>query len=191
MQSDSYTPTLISIKSATEQEYLTKFVFDTSGVKVNVWIGARRLPENVNEFVWNDGSVIDFTNWVEGGPTEEIGRDCVEMQSRFTRKFSNISDSNLRGINGKWRDVTCESVNYVICQKLQAWSFPKLQQAFLDARKELKDLLEIVTKQLSDTKNQLTNTQNELHDTTIRLSYAENKIEDSRMNPGKIIRNFN
>jgi hypothetical protein len=191
LQTDLYTPRLVSIKSATEQEYLTNFVFDKSGVQVSVWIGARRLPENSNEFVWNDGSVIDFTNWVEGSPTEEIGRDCVEMQSRFMRKFSNISDSNLRGINGKWRDVICESGNYVICQKLQAWSFPKLQQTFLDARKELKDSLDIVTKKLSDTKNQLTNTQNELHDTTIRLSDAENKIEDSKRNPGKIIRNFN
>jgi len=106
------------------------------------------------------------------------------MQSKFTRKFSNISDSNLRGINGKWRDVTCESGNYVLCQKFQTWLFPQLQKAFLESRKELQDSLNDVTEQLSDTKN-------ELHDTTIRLSDAENKIEDSQRNPGKIMRNFN
>jgi microcystin-dependent protein len=180
LRTDLYTPRLISIKSATEQEYLTNFVFNTSGVKVNVWIGARRLPENGNEFVWNDGSVIDFDNWVEGSPTKEIGRGCVEMQSRLTRRFSNISDSNLRGINGKWRDVTCESGNYVICQKLQAWSFPKLQQTFLDARKELKDSLENVTKQLDNTKNQLEDTKNQLSDTRNQLDDTRNQLSDIR-----------
>jgi hypothetical protein len=166
LRTELYTPRLVSIKSATEQEYLTNFVFDKSGVKINVWIGARRLPENGNEFVWNDGSVIDFTNWVEGSPTEEIGRGCVEMQSRFTRKFSNISDFNLRGINGKWRDGTCESGNYVICQKLQAWSFPKLQQTFLDARKELRD-----------TRNQLNDTRKELYNSNILLIDTRNQLE--------------
>ena len=48
-RTDSVAPTLASIKSAAEQEYLTKFIFETSGVDNNVWIGAKRRPENSNQ----------------------------------------------------------------------------------------------------------------------------------------------
>ena len=177
MQTDLSVPTLVTIKSAAEQEYLTKFVFDTSEVKTNVWIGVKRIG-NGNKFMWDDGSALDFTNW-EGSPSEEIGRDCVEMQSRLARKFSNISDSNLRGINGKWRDVTCESGNYVICQKLQAWSVLKMQKTILDVRRELKGSIEDVTKQLEDTKNQLNDTRNQLNDTRNQLSDTRDKVAAS------------
>ena len=98
-RTNSVTPTLVSIKSAAEQEYLTKFVFETSGVVNSVWIGAKRRPENSTKFVWNDGSDIEFDNWAEGSPTEESRRGCVEMQSEFSKQFSNMSDLDHRAFH--------------------------------------------------------------------------------------------
>jgi hypothetical protein len=54
LQADSFLPRLVSIKSTAEEEYLIEFVFVTSGIKINVWIGAKRT-ENGSQFVWNDG----------------------------------------------------------------------------------------------------------------------------------------
>ena len=159
MQSDAFVPTVASINSAAEQEYLNQFIFGTSGVKIDVWLGAKRTG---NQFAWDDGSAFDYTNWAEGHPSEEIGRDCVEMQSSFMRKFPNESYSNLLGIGGKWKDVTCEAPNYVLCQKLQTWSLQDLQKTFLDFMKKQQDSFKNVTDQLSDTRNQLDNTKNEL-----------------------------
>ena len=191
LQSDSSLPTLASINSAAEQEYLTKFIFDTSGIKISVWIGANRT-ENVSQFVWDDGSAFDFTNWAEGRPYEEIGMDCVEMQSRYTRKFSDITDSNLHSINGKWKDVACEKANYVLCQKLQIWSLQHLQKTFLDSRKELQDSFKDMTNQLNDTRNQLDNTKkeltttkNDLTTTINELTNTKNELEVLQKNPSK------
>ncbi len=180
-RTDSFVPTLVSIKSSAEQEYLTKFVFNTSDSN-KVWIGAKRRPENGTEFVWNDGSIIDFDNWAEGSPTEETKRDCVEMQSEFSKQFSNMSDLDQRAINGKWNDVTCNIGNWVLCQKLQTWSFPLLQKIFLDSRKELQNSLNDVTNQLSDTKNDLTITKNELTTTKNNLINTNNELTTTKNN---------
>ncbi|CAK9251863.1 unnamed protein product [Sphagnum jensenii] len=179
LKSDSFVPTLVSIKSAAEQEYLTKFVFDTSEVETNVWIGAKRRPDNGNQFVWNDGSVIEFTNWAEGSPSDQVKKECVLMRSQYTRGLSNIAKFDTLTINGKWGDVTCETTNWVLCQKLQTWSFPQLQKKLLDIKKELKDSLENVTKQLDNTKNQLEDTRNQLRDVRNELNDTRNKVSAS------------
>ncbi len=75
------------------------------GADANFWIGAKRRPENVNEFVWNDGSAIDYI-FGEGFPTLETRRGCVIMESELSKQFSNISDLDQRAVNGEWRDVT-------------------------------------------------------------------------------------
>ncbi len=178
-RTDSFAPTLVSIKSSAEQEYLTKFVFNTPNSN-NVWIGAKRWPENGTVFVWNDGSVIDFDNWAEGSPTEETKRSCVAMQSEFSKKLSNMSDLDQRAINGKWKDVTCDTGNWVLCQKLQTWSFPQLQKTFLDSRKELQNSLNDVTKQLNDTRNQLDNTINDLTTTKNELTNTKNELTTTK-----------
>jgi hypothetical protein len=97
------------------------------GADANFWIGAKRRPENVNEFVSNYGSVIDYDNFGEGFPTLETRRGCVMMESELSKQFSNISDLDQRAVNGEWRDMTCNMPNLVLCQKLQSWSLPQLQ----------------------------------------------------------------
>jgi predicted nucleic acid-binding Zn-ribbon protein len=180
-RTDSVAPTLVSIKSAAEQEYLTKFVFEISGVEDNVWIGARRL-ENSNEFVWNDGSFINdfFDNFAVGSPTVDDRRGCVAMQSELSKQSSNMSDLDQRAINGKWKDVSCNTKNLILCQKMQTWSLQHLQKTFLDFKKELKDSLKDVTNQLSDTRNQLDDTKNELTNTKNELSSTKNDLTTTK-----------
>jgi hypothetical protein len=149
-KNDLFIPTLVSIKSAAEQQFLTKFVFDISGAVENVWIGAKRRTDNNNQFVWNDGTDIDYTNWAEGSPSGN--GDCVQMKSQFSRRFSNISQFFKSAINGKWGNVPCNKKNLALCQKLQIWSVPQLQQTLLDIRKNLTDALTEVKNELDNLK---------------------------------------
>ncbi len=67
---------------------------------------------------------------------------------------------------GKWKDITCANGNWILCQKLQMWSFPQLQKYCLDLRNELKD-----TKlQMSQLEIEFQNTKNDLKETASDLS---------------------
>jgi len=133
---DASVPTLASIHSPDEYEFLTKHVFNSSDS--NIWIGAKRQL-NCEKFEWNDGSVLeDFTNWAEGSPTGEPEKGCVYIQT---------VDSN----DMKWKDVSCTKENLVLCQKLPHWSNKDLQQYVL----ELKSITKQLTTQLNEVKDKL------------------------------------
>ncbi|XP_037680424.1 low affinity immunoglobulin epsilon Fc receptor [Choloepus didactylus] len=78
---------LVSIHSLEEQAFLTKHA-DMKGS----WIGLRDL--NVEgEFIWMDGSPVDYSNWQLGEPNNQAqGEDCVMMLG-----------------SGKWNDAFCRS----------------------------------------------------------------------------------
>ncbi len=126
---------------------------------MNVWIGAKR-KENSNQFVWNNGKTLNFTNWDVNSPTEQTSRKCVQIQSNMGREFSDEMNVDSDLISGKWKDVTCEFRNLFVCQKYQTWSFPQLQIEFLDMRQKLED-------------------------TMFKLHYFQEKFDESQRNPGQ------
>jgi non-homologous end joining protein Ku len=102
------------------------------------------------------------------------------MQSSLTRKRTYYSDSDQTDNNGKWKDVTCELANFVICQKLQKWSSSKMQEILSNVRKELTDTkieLEYTKITLEETKNSLNNTIDELDKTKNSLASTDSIIE--------------
>jgi hypothetical protein len=46
-------------------------------------------------------------------------------------------------------DVSCETGNYIFCQKLQTWTFPHLQNSFLVEKKNTKRNYENLINQLN------------------------------------------
>jgi hypothetical protein len=177
----SFAPTLASIKTSTQQQFLNDYIFNISGAENNVWLGAERVGEK-NEFMWNDGSSLDYNNWVEGSPTNDSRRNCLVMQSAITYRSDDI---------GKWKDITCANGNWILCQKLQMWSFPQLQKSFLDSRnllKETRERLEDNEHQLSETKyelsaakNEIQITKDELRDTKKNLSETNSELIDTKL----------
>ncbi|XP_058137894.1 low affinity immunoglobulin epsilon Fc receptor isoform X4 [Dasypus novemcinctus] len=78
---------LVSIHSAEEQDFLTKH----SSWKGS-WIGLRDLDIE-GEFIWMDGSPVDYSNWRPGEPNNGgLGEDCVIMLG-----------------SGQWNDGFCRS----------------------------------------------------------------------------------
>ncbi|XP_033624558.1 macrophage mannose receptor 1-like [Asterias rubens] len=88
------------LHSAPLQAFLTTKL---KGLDYRMWIGLSDLTIN-SQFVWIDGTAVDFTNWGPGEPNEAgDGEDCVEMYYDSTSA-------------GEWNDVSCSKVNGYVCQ---------------------------------------------------------------------------
>ncbi|XP_036902807.1 low affinity immunoglobulin epsilon Fc receptor isoform X1 [Sturnira hondurensis] len=88
---------LVSIHSQEEQDFLAKYVN-----KKGSWIGLRDL--NIEgEFVWMDGSTLDYSNWRPGEPNNGgEGEDCVMMLGF-----------------GQWNDAFCNThLEGWMCERL-------------------------------------------------------------------------
>ncbi|XP_045680096.1 low affinity immunoglobulin epsilon Fc receptor isoform X1 [Phyllostomus hastatus] len=78
---------LVSIHNQEEQDFLAKYVN-----KKGSWIGLRDLDIE-GEFVWMDGSPLEYSNWRPGEPNNGgEGEDCVMMLGL-----------------GQWNDAFCNS----------------------------------------------------------------------------------
>jgi hypothetical protein len=181
LYTDLSIPTLVSIKSTAEQDYLNEFLYNQLKIVDTVWIAAKRLEGNSSQFEWNDGPLADFTNWAEGSTVDEDDRNCVEMRPANAINKSSIPEPSIDVSNGKWVKVKCEKRNLVLCQKLQTWSFLHFQKTFLNTRKEIKDSFEEVTKKLDSTTNQLSDTRKELENTRNQLSTTKNELTDTKI----------
>ncbi|CAJ0952919.1 unnamed protein product, partial [Mesorhabditis belari] len=58
---------LVSIHSQEEHDFVWKLA-KTVGSNDAFWIGLKRNWNKGNVFEWTDGSLVDFTNWLEGQP---------------------------------------------------------------------------------------------------------------------------
>ncbi|KAM5238000.1 low affinity immunoglobulin epsilon Fc receptor [Ctenodactylus gundi] len=96
---------LVSIHSTDEQDFLTKHAH-----KEGSWIGLRDLDME-GEFVWMDGSPMDYSNWQLGEPNNaEPSEDCVMMKG-----------------SGKWNDAHCRSwLDAWVCERLATCGPPGL-----------------------------------------------------------------
>nr|XP_039250734.1 LOW QUALITY PROTEIN: macrophage mannose receptor 1-like [Styela clava] len=93
---------LISLHSHNEQSFVTGQL-KTFNRTIRFWIGMQEFGGVDGEFVWLDGTPIDFVNWNPGEPNDTKGSEqCVEILQR----------------NGKWNDGNCalEIAGY-ICKK--------------------------------------------------------------------------
>jgi len=86
---------LASVHSQLEQD----FIWGLSYGK-HLWIGVNDLASEGN-FVWSDGSAVDYTNWRSGQPDGDDSWNCGHMES---------------GYDGEWADYTCSNTYGVVCR---------------------------------------------------------------------------
>lgn len=97
---------LVFIKSAETQQYITHQLEHTYKQHQSVWIG---LDDIVTEstFKWEDGTPLTYSHWAPGnGPTasgphhaQHETRDCVAMDTRD---------------GGRWKEFPCESTDILV-----------------------------------------------------------------------------
>ncbi|CAJ0557986.1 unnamed protein product, partial [Mesorhabditis spiculigera] len=53
-------------------------------------LGAHRSPGNNTAFLWDDGSVMAYTNWEQGQPDQDAGKDegCLERSAAACQKWA-------------------------------------------------------------------------------------------------------
>ena len=89
---------LACISSAEENEIVAK-VSSTGKTTTSSYIGLTRNAENLQEWLWADGSEVNYTNWNEGEPNSE------------NEKVAEIYDSTRSPGAEKWNDCTVSSRN--------------------------------------------------------------------------------
>ena len=65
-----------------------------------MWIGAKR--NEVNGFIWSDGSEFSYTKWGKGEPSgswDGVKEDCTEIQR-----------------DAYWNDEACSETNGYMCE---------------------------------------------------------------------------
>src|SRR5690606_22297280 len=72
--SDPNPPVLATVETEEEQQFLNSYIYETSQVETNVWIGAKRGEEN--QFVWDNGEFVGrkFSNWAKDAPSDDTRR---------------------------------------------------------------------------------------------------------------------
>ena len=89
---------LACISSAEENEIVAK-VSSTGKTTTSSYIGLMRNKENIQEWMWADGSKVNYTNWNEGEPNSE------------NETVAEIYDSTRSPGAEKWNDCTVSSRN--------------------------------------------------------------------------------
>ena len=89
---------LACISSAEENEIVAK-VSSTGKTTASSYIGLTRNAENLQEWLWADGSEVNYTNWNEGEPNSE------------NETVAEIYDSTRSPGAEKWNDCTVSSRN--------------------------------------------------------------------------------
>ena len=89
---------LAYISSAEENEIVAK-VSSTGKTTTSSYIGLMRNKENIQEWMWADGSKVNYTNWNEGEPNSE------------NETVAEIYDSTRSPGAEKWNDCTVSSRN--------------------------------------------------------------------------------
>ena len=84
---------LVCISSAEENEIVTK-VASVERASASSYIGLIRNAENLQEWLWADGSEVSYTNWNQGEPNS------------INETVAEIYDSKRNTGAGKWNDCT-------------------------------------------------------------------------------------
>ncbi|OXA37571.1 macrophage mannose receptor 1 [Folsomia candida] len=118
-------PQIVSIKSPTEQEFITNWIFNESDIFDSVWLNGDRYNETT--FVWRDGDHMSMTNWDVGYPTNDSANGCMQISPKAQRVITATDD-------GLWRDVPCTKRNVVVCEKKPMLTVPELQDIVFNLR---------------------------------------------------------
>ncbi len=101
------------------QDLAQSYLYTEHDIVDDVWIGAR-FNEDKNDFVWLDGSDLEYTNWAPGYPRNDTDVDrCVIIRPPGSKMEADADEA-------KWFDVSCYTHKIVACQRDPVWSNAKI-----------------------------------------------------------------
>ena len=77
---------MASIHTESEQRFIELLLRVKKPYIPYFWIGLKR---NEDDFVWSDGSPLDYTNWYQGEPSRIINgfSNCIEIWDKNSWKW--------------------------------------------------------------------------------------------------------
>ncbi|XP_066538132.1 macrophage mannose receptor 1-like [Hoplias malabaricus] len=92
---------LATIESQEEMDVLIALISQTSS-SLYPWIGLRQKvpPGNTITWVWSDGSISSYRDWMPGEPNGGLVEDCVQLYAK-----------------NQWNDVSCSYPKPFVCYK--------------------------------------------------------------------------
>ncbi|KAI5621074.1 CD302 antigen-like [Silurus asotus] len=98
---------LLTVRNAEVNDFIVQYNPNVWKDNVNIWLGLYYDSDD-DQFKWNDESVVNYKNWVEGGSADwDIPKmdKCVALHST----------------TGKWENISCseKSENGVVCEAAQ------------------------------------------------------------------------
>ena len=130
----------LAIIRTEEEQHLIQEYLKSMKIVDNVWIGMTR---NNHSFEWNDGTEMQYTDWLSGRPVYKADIDCAVISLDFVRQSANDWENY-----GKWLDVSCLKNSLALCEKVQPWSMIKLQNELMEIRKNYSEELEFLNTQV-------------------------------------------
>lgn len=93
---------LVSTHNAEENNALDEFTQWSSRQNPRIWLGGYALtdPSQASNFLWTDGSNMDFSAWIQEPKQPSGDGRCMEM---------NLFET------GKWNDKPCSQKNFFVC----------------------------------------------------------------------------
>ncbi|XP_013387112.2 macrophage mannose receptor 1-like [Lingula anatina] len=68
---------LASVESQAEMDFLMKMITQERANSRDLWLGLWRKPDG--SFVWHDKTPFNYANWLDGEPSTEARKECVQM----------------------------------------------------------------------------------------------------------------
>lgn len=121
----AYKSSIVAIRSRVEQRILQNYLYHQLHITEGVWLEAIR-ENNSSPFKWEDGSYLVYKNWDINRPSGDEESNCAQFDPKTTR----------------WTDISCARKGLVVCQKLQMWTFPELQNEFFEWRQNFEERFE-------------------------------------------------
>ncbi|XP_049591453.1 ladderlectin [Syngnathus scovelli] len=96
---------LVSIHNELENEVVRQVILAGAGSFERSWIGLYDRIED-GDYLWTDGSEVDFFDWATNRPTMNANQDCVEIN------FQTNNQWNDRGCNGQLPFVCAKDLHH-------------------------------------------------------------------------------
>ncbi|XP_068432139.1 snaclec coagulation factor IX-binding protein subunit A-like [Clinocottus analis] len=96
---ESQKANLVSISNPLEHDFVNMLINDIGNPQTVTWIGLNFLT---GEWLWSDGSAVNYVNWNQGEPNNMGGNEyCVETNYDYEKK---------------WNDIACSQTYASVCE---------------------------------------------------------------------------
>lgn len=102
---------IVTVRNDEEQMFIVEYAYYLNEASEAFWLGAQRIGPNQDDFAWQDGSHLNYTNWSDHEPDNRNQSEYCVVVNDIAKYF------------GQWLDSPCSQMYHVVCE--QKANFPE------------------------------------------------------------------